>query len=211
MADWRYDEYAGQWVSPSGAYSPVYGYDPGAENPYSNYPGTNPANNQPTESEDGDNSSGGFDIDPSSLRGWNYGGVGDWYSEWFKNFWNNKDTQAFVGTMNQDRPWQGGVDSWMTNWMNAQKPMEQYYQPALERMNQRGVLNSSITGDALADVTEERNRAYNQEMNTAETQQSQNWSRRMTALQALMDAAKYQQGENNSGWATLLASIFGGG
>lgn len=55
--------------------------------------------------------------------------------------------------------------------MAGLQPMQEYYQPALESMSDRGILPSSVTGTALADVQSEINRNYG-----AEVAGANNWA-----------------------------------
>lgn len=53
------------------------------------------------------------------------------------------------------------------------EPMQNYYQPALNSMASRGILNSSITGNALGDIQNNINRQYAEQVAGANTLASQ--------------------------------------
>lgn len=61
-----------------------------------------------------------------------------------------------------------------SQYLAGMKPMQQLYQPAMDSMAKRGIVNSSITGDALSKVQDQVNQGYEQAMAGANTQAAQN-------------------------------------
>ena len=74
---------------------------------------------------------------------------------------------------NQQKNLPGSIEQQRQNMINqiyaGRTPMQQLYQPALDQMSQRGILNSSITGDALTNIQNQQNRDIEQQTAAANT------------------------------------------
>jgi hypothetical protein len=107
-------------------------------------------------------------------------------SEMMKNY--QSYAQNTPGQIEQLRQAQG------SQYLAGMTPLQQQYQPALDAMAKRGIVNSSVTGDALSNIQQQINRGYEQTVAGANT-----------------DAAKnllaYQQGL--PGMASTLAGTYG--
>jgi hypothetical protein len=94
--------------------------------------------------------------------------------------------------------------------MAGMQPMQNYYQPAMDQMASRGILNSSITGDALGGIQDNINRAYEQALAGANTQAAQNnydWLKSMPGVAAGVLAALNDLERVNQGWAITNAQV----
>lgn len=145
----------------------------------------------------GEEGSGGGEIDlgASDLQGpRSYSGPPDWYDAEAKRLWN-KHRDTFMDALSEavNRAKEGSqydkdretawnqyvsgyapaVEKYRTSlpkqFLAGMAPMQEYYQPALETMSARGILNSDITGEAIADIQNDINRMYGEEVATANT------------------------------------------
>jgi hypothetical protein len=86
----------------------------------------------------------------------------------------NDDMSTAAGRLG-DMP--GQIERWRqaqpAQFMAGMKPMQDYYQPAMESMNQRGILNSSVTGNALGNIQSDLNRQLGQVVQGANSQAAQ--------------------------------------
>lgn len=94
--------------------------------------------------------------------------------------------------------------------MAGMQPMQDYYQPALDQMAARGVLNSSVTENALASIQNDINRAYAQALagaNTWAAQGNLDLTMNTPGIAASVLAALNDLERVNQGWSQLDAQI----
>ena len=178
---------------------------------------------------------------PSNLFPTSYSGSSPWVEDWAKNLtgqygdnwmsslWDTRNmfgnqisqagaglTDAFKQLSQLPSQIEAARVSMPQQFLAGLKPMQEYYQPALENMNKRGILNSSITGDALKGIQNDINRQYAEQLagaNTWAAQQNLATTQMMPSLYAgVMDAfgnAQQSQAAIDQAGASLLANIAG--
>ena len=178
---------------------------------------------------------------PSNKFPTSFSGASDWTTDWAKNItdqygsdwmdslWNTKNLYSdqmsslgsgLSGAFAQLSQLPSQIESTRTSmidqYLAGLKPMKDYYQPALENMNRRGILNSSITGDALRGIQEDINRQYAEQLagaNTWAAEQNlaatQNMPGLIANLMGSLSGVQSNQAAIDQAGASLLANIAG--
>ena len=164
---------------------------------------------------------GAFNKNNPGYKGLNY------LDDVYQNFYGNNGQNAYA---NIEKQREALIDQYMKSMENVQ----QTYQPVMNNMSSRGILNSSVTGDALSDVQKRNNELAAQNVagaNVYAAQQQAAIPDKMSNLaaiyqgllsntqqgliQKIMDMSKYAEGSsqnqsssnsqgNSWDWSSLL-------
>jgi hypothetical protein len=128
----------------------------------------------------------------------------------YQNFYGNNGQNAYA---NIEKQREALIDQYMKSMENVQ----QTYQPVMNNMSSRGILNSSVTGDALSDIQKRNNELAAQNIaganvyaaqqqaaipdkmsNLATIYQGLLSSNQQNLLQKVMDISKYAEGSSHN-------------
>ena len=101
----------------------------------------------------------------------------------YQNFYGNNGQNAYANIEKQRQ-------SLIDQYMKSMQDVQQQYQPVMNNMSNRGLLNSSVTGDALSKVQKENNRLAAQNIAGANVYAAQQEGQIPTQMSNL--AAVYQ-------------------